>query len=173
MRTNIIVRQTTEADYSTVYNLIKTAFETAEHRDGTEQDYAVGLRNSGNYLPELDLVAELDGGQLVGHIMFTRAFVTRPDGSKTDTLLVAPLSVLLEYRNTGIGSALMKEGFRIAESMGYQSAFLLGDPDYYRRFGYKPSHLYGINHECYPAEYLLAKEIVSDALNGITGIINI
>ena len=61
MKTNIIVRQTTEADYPIVYNLIKTAFETAEHRDGTEQDFAVGLRNGGNYLPELDLVAELDG----------------------------------------------------------------------------------------------------------------
>ena len=45
MKANIIVRQTTEADYSAVYDLIKTAFETAEHKDGTEQDYAVDLRN--------------------------------------------------------------------------------------------------------------------------------
>lgn len=171
MKTNIIVRQTTEADYSTVYNLIKTAFETAEHRDGDEQDYAVNLRNSGNYLPELDLVAEIDG-QLAGHILFTKTFVTQPDGSHADTLMVAPLSVLLEYRNMGVGSTLMKEGFRIAETMRYKTAFLLGDPAYYRRFGYKPSHLYGIHHESFPAEYLLVKEIVPGALSGITGIIN-
>jgi len=171
MKPNIIVRQTTEADYSTVYNLIKTAFETAEHRDGDEQDFAIGLRNSDNYLPELDLVAEIDG-QPVGHIMFTKTFVTRPDGNKVDTLMVAPLSVLLEYRCQGVGSALMGEGFRIAETMGYKTAFLLGDPAYYRRFGYKPSHLYGIHHESFPAEYLLAKEIVPGALSGITGIIN-
>lgn len=38
MKKNFIVRQITEADYSTVYNLIQTAFETAEHRDGDEQD---------------------------------------------------------------------------------------------------------------------------------------
>lgn len=61
MKANIIVRQTTEADYSAVYDLIKTAFETAGHKDGTEQDYAVDLRNGMGYLPELDLVAEVDG----------------------------------------------------------------------------------------------------------------
>ena len=87
MKANIIVRQTTEADYSAVYDLIKTAFETAEHKDGTEQDYAVDLRNGMGYLPELDLVAEVDG-KLAGHIMFTKTYVTLPDGSKHDTLMV-------------------------------------------------------------------------------------
>lgn len=170
MKKNIIVRQSTTADYSTIYQLIKTAFETAEHKDGDEQDFAVNLRNGENYLPELDLVAELDG-QLIGHIMFTRTFVTQPDGSRYDTLLVAPLSVLLECRSIGVGSALMKEGFRVATALGYQSAFLIGDPNYYQRFGYKLSHLYGINHESLPAEYVMAKELVPGALEGITGLV--
>lgn len=171
MKKDFIVRQVTKVDYPTVYKLIKTAFETAEHRDGDEQDFAVNLRNDENYIPELDLVAEFDG-QLIGHIMFTKTYVTKPDGSKYDTLLVAPLSVLLECRSMGAGSALMKEGFRIAATMGYGTAFLIGDPNYYQRFGYKPSHLYGINHDSFPAEYVMAKEIVSDALDGITGMIN-
>ena len=104
--------------------------------------------------------------------MFTKTYVTLPDGSKHDTLMVAPLSVLIEYRKMGIGSALMKEGFRIAERMDYTTAFLLGDPDYYRRFGYKLTQLYGIHHESFPAEYLMAKEIVPGALEGITGVIH-
>ena len=79
---------------------------------------------------------------------------------------------LIEYRKMGIGSALMKEGFRIAERMDYTTAFLLGDPDYYRRFGYKLTQLYGIHHESFPAEYLMAKEIVPGALEGITGVIH-
>lgn len=170
MKNNIIVRQTTEADYTTVYDLIKTAFLSAEHSDGDEQDYAVNLRNGENYIPELDLVAESDG-QPVGHIMFTKTYVTKPDGSRYDTLLVAPLSVLLEYRSKGFGSALMKEGFRIAVAMGYKSAFLIGEPDYYQRFGFKLSYLSGINHESFPAEYVMAKELVPHALDGITGIV--
>lgn len=171
MKKNFIVRQITEADYTTVYNLIKTAFETAEHRDGSEQDFAVGLRNSENYIPQLDLVAEQDG-KIIGHIMLTKTYVTKPDGSKYHTLLVAPLSVLLEYRSVGAGSALMKEGLHIAQAMGYESAFLIGDPNYYQRFGYKLTHLYGINHESLPAEYVMVKEFVPEALNGVTGLIN-
>lgn len=171
MKKNFIVRQITEADYTTVYNLIKTAFETAEHRDGSEQDFAAGLRNSENYIPQLDLVAEQDG-KIIGHIMLTKTYVTQPDGSKYHTLLVAPLSVLLEYRSVGAGSALMKEGLRIAQTMGYESAFLIGDPNYYQRFGYKLTHLYGINHESLPAEYIMVKEFVPEALNGVTGLIN-
>ena len=116
-------------------------------------------------------MAELDG-HLAGHIMFTKTYVAQPDGSKYDVLMVAPLSVLLEHRNKGVGSALMEEGFRIAEASGYEAAFLLGDPNYYQRFGYKPSHLYGIGHGVYPAEYLLAKEIISGALKNVTGTVN-
>lgn len=171
MKTNFIVRQITEADYSTVYNLIKTAFETAEHRDGDEQDFAVNLRDGDNYIPELDLVAERDG-DLIGHIMFTKTYVTQPDGSRYNTLMVAPLSVLLEYRSLGVGSALMEEGLSIARATGYQSAFLIGDPNYYQRFGYKLTHLYGINHESMPAEYLQVKELAEGALDGVTGLIN-
>lgn len=172
MKTNFIVRQITEADYTTVYKLIKTAFETAEHRDGDEQDFAVNLRNGDNYIPELDLVAERDG-KLLGHIMFTKTYVTKLDGSRYNTLMVAPLAVLFEYRSIGVGSALMKEGLRIAQNMGYQSAFLIGDPNYYQRFGYKLTHLYGISHESMPAEYLQVKELTLGALDGVTGMINL
>lgn len=171
MEKNFVIRGVREVDYSTVYDLIKKAFETAEHRDGDEQDFAVNLRNGGNYIPELDLVSECDG-QLIGHIMFTKTYVTKSDGSRYDTLLVAPLSVLLECRSMGVGAALMNEGLRIAESMGYDSAFLIGDPNYYQRFGYKLSHLYGINHDSFPAEYVMVKEILSGALEEVTGVVS-
>lgn len=168
----MIIRQTQKADYPTVYDLIQTAFRTAEHRDGNEQDFAVGLRNRDTYIPELDLVAVIEG-QLVGHIMFTKTYVTKPEGIRYPTLMVAPLSVLLEYRNKGVGSALMKEGLRLANAMGYQTAFLVGDPGYYGRFGYKPTHIYNIRHENIPAEYVLVKEMTDNALKGITGIIKL
>lgn len=171
MKRNFIIRQITAADYSTIYHLIRTAFETAAHRDGDEQDFAVNLRNGENYIPELDLVAEMDG-KLIGHIMFTKTYVAKPDGSRYDTLMVAPLATLLECRSMGVGTALMNEGFRIAQMMGYQSAFLIGDPDYYQRFGYKFTHLYGINHKTMPAEYLMVKELLPGTLDGITGLIH-
>lgn len=168
MQKDILIRHARQADYPTIYELIETAFKTAEHRDGTEQDFAVDLRAGTNYIPELELVAEIDS-QLIGHIMLTKTYVVLPDGGRYDTPLLAPLSVLREYRNAGVGSALVRAELRIARTMGYRTVFLVGEPDYYRRFGFELSHLYGISHEFLPAEYVQTVELVPGALAGITG----
>lgn len=171
MKIDFIIRQTATVDHSTVYNLIQTAFLTAEHRDGDEQDFAVSLRSGENYISELDLVAQYNG-ELIGHIMFTKTYVTMPDGKRYDTLLVAPLSVLLEYRSRGVGAALMNEGLSLATAMGYGAAFLIGDPNYYKKFGYRLSSEYSINHESFPKEYVMAKELLPNALMEISGIVS-
>lgn len=77
-----IIRQETEQDHPAIYDLIRTAFETAKVSDGDEQDFAVNLRNNSKlYIPELALVAE-EGGKLIGHIMLTNTYITQPDGSR-------------------------------------------------------------------------------------------
>lgn len=165
------IRQETVADREVIYKLVETAFKTAKVSDGDEQNFTMRLWNGENHIPQLGLVAEEDG-KLIGHIMFTHTYVTNPDGSRFNTLLVAPLSVLLEYRSQGVGSALVQEGIKIAKAMGYDSAFLCGDPDYYKKFGYRPTHLYGISHENIPSEYVMAIELTENSLNGVTGVIN-
>ena len=47
----IEIRQENKKDYDEVYNVVKTAFETAEHSDGNEQDLVVELRKSKNFIP--------------------------------------------------------------------------------------------------------------------------
>lgn len=168
---NFVIRQEAKSDYSIIYDLIKTAFRTAKVSDGTEQDFADALRGGGNYIPELALVAEVKN-QIVGHIMFTKTYVTMSGGSRYNTLLVAPLVVDLAYRGQGIGSALIREGLRLSQEMGYESAFLCGDPEYYQRFDFKPTHLYGIQHESIPAQYVMARELLHGCLSGVTGMIN-
>lgn len=169
---NMVIRQETEKDYDKIYNLIKTAFETAKVKDGDEQDFAVKLRDSGKYIPDLALVAERNN-KLVGHIMLTRTIVKQSDDNEYEALLVAPLSVLLEYRNMGIGSALMNQACEIARGLGYKAVFLCGDPDYYNRFGFTSSINYGIeNVNDVPSQYCLALELLPNALKGITGIID-
>lgn len=170
--TNFKIRQVRTTDLQEVYNLIKTAFSTAEHCDGDEQDFTVRLRNGEDYIPRLELVAEADG-KLIGHIMLTHTYVALPDGSRYQTLMVAPLSVAIEARSLGVGSALMKEGLRIAEEMGFETAFLCGDPNYYQRLGYKYTHLFGIHHESIPDEYVVVHEMKPGALKDITGIIKL
>lgn len=71
--------------------------------------------------------------------MFTKASV----GENT-VLALAPLSVLPEYQRKGIGTALIKEGHRIAERLGYGYSVVLGSEKYYPRVGYVPADTLGI-----------------------------
>lgn len=164
----MIIRRETADDFSRIYDLVKTAFQTAKVSDGKEQDFVTQLRNSGGYIPELALVAE-DNGKLIGHIMLTKTHVLN-GGDKYQTLLLAPLSVLWEYRGKGIGSALVNESFRLAKEMNFTSVFLVGDPAYYSRFGFKSSITWNIkNTQDIPDEYVMACELNPDALGGLSG----
>lgn len=134
----MIIRQEHPHDYDTVYQIVKAAFSSADHRDGNEQDLVSVLRDSKAFVPELSLVAVYDGN-IAGHILFTKVTV----GTKT-ALALAPLSVLPEYQRQGIGQALLAEGHRIARETGFEYSIVLGHPKYYPKAGYRPASLYGI-----------------------------
>lgn len=170
--TSFHIRPESENDHMQIYALIQTAFRTANVKDGDEQDYAVNLRNSSGYIPELALVAE-QGNKLIGHIMLTKTFITLSDGNIKQTLLLAPLSVLLEYRNIGVGSELIKKSLNLAKKMGYESIFLCGDPNYYSRFGFVPMAQYGILSKMnIPSQYTLAYELQPNALKNTSGVLD-
>ena len=132
------IRQENRQDYDEVYNLIKQAFLSAEHSDGTEQDLVVSLRKSVSFIPELSLVS-VENDKIIGHILFTRITI----GSNVGIAL-APLSVLPDYQKRGIGSALIAEGHRIAKTLGYGYSVVLGSPRVYGKAGYIPASTYGI-----------------------------
>lgn len=134
----MVIRQEKLEDYEDVDYVIKKAFETAEHSDGNEQDLVVALRKSKSFVPELSLVA-VEDGKIVGQILFTRALVR-----DVEVLALAPLSVLPEYQNKGIGLSLIKEGHDIARKLGYEYSVVLGHSKYYPKAGYIPASKYGI-----------------------------
>lgn len=132
------IRQEQPNDYELVYQVIKKAFEQAEHKDGSEQDLVAALRKSKSFIPELSLVA-VEDSKIVGHILFTKAFV-----NQTEVLALAPLAVLPEYQHRGIGRSLIKQGHMIAYTLGYGYSIVLGHPEYYPKAGYVPASRYGI-----------------------------
>ena len=169
---NYKIRQETEHDYPEIYSLIKTAFETAKVKDGDEQDFACKLRDSENYISKLALVAKKEN-MLIGHIMFTKTYVLQADNSKFEGLLIAPLSVLFEYRNMGVGSTLIHEGFKLARILGYKAVFICGDPDYYHRFGFRPTASFGIKYvHDVDEKYIMAYELEKGALDNVKGSID-
>ena len=134
----MLIRKEEIKDYETVYSLVKRAFAGAQHTDGNEQDLVNALRKGDAFIPELSLVSETDG-KITGHILFTKAEVAHHT-----VLALAPLSVLPEYQKQGIGTALIKEGHRIAKQLGYGYSVVLGSETYYPKFGYLPAAVFGI-----------------------------
>lgn len=134
----LTIRTEQTGDYTKVYHLISEAFKTAEHSNGNEADLVCRLRKSSSFIPELSLVAIVDD-MVVGHILFTKAYV-----NKTIVLALAPLSVLPEYQNQGVGQALIKQGHKIAQKLGYHYSVVLGHAKYYPKAGYMPASQYGI-----------------------------
>ena len=96
------------------------------------------LRKSKSFIPELSLVA-VEDEKIVGHILFTKAVV-----QGVEVLALAPLSVLPDYQNRGIGLSLMKEGHSIAHKLGYEYSVVLGHSKYYPKAGYIPASECGI-----------------------------
>ena len=132
------IRKEVASDHETVYSIVKRAFESAEHADGHEQELVNALRKGKAFIPDLSLVAEVDG-KVVGHIMFTKATV-----DEKTVLALAPLSVLPEYQRKGIGKALIEEGHKIAKKLGYTHSIVLGSERYYSKSGYSPAEYLGI-----------------------------
>jgi Predicted acetyltransferase len=157
-------------DLKEIYDFIKTAFETAQVKSGTEQDYTDGLRKSANYIPQLALAAK-ENGKIIGYIMLTKIPVSTPEGP-FGALLVAPLCVDIAFRNKGIGQELMREAFKKAKELGYKAVFLVGNPEYYSRAGFKETTLWDItNADNIPAKFVLGKELEENALANVKGFI--
>ena len=164
------IRPERPEDFDTVYALIKTAFETADVSDGHEQDFAVLLRKSENYIPELALVAE-EGKKIIGHIMLSRLPVHGRENLKM--LLLAPLAVRLDKRGQGLGAQLAREALRRAAQEGYEAVCVLGDPAYYGRFGFARLDSVGLKgNDSLPAAYTQVLALKEGALSGHAGYID-
>ena len=153
-----VIRQETPEDYEAVYKLIRSAFLTAEHRDANEQDLVAALRKGEAFIPQLSLVAQ-EGKEIPGYVLFTRDWA-----GKKPLLTLAPLAVSPKRQRQGIGSALVREGHRIARELGYGYAAVLGSAEYYARFGYAAAGRHGIQAPLgIPPENFMAIRLREDA----------
>ncbi len=129
------IRPCEPEDYSGVDTLLKSAFpEPGEAR------LAVALRAAD--ADTLELVAELDG-RIVGVAMFSPALANLADGRDVPGLGLGPVAVLPDYQNRGIGGALIEAGLDYVRTLGPSYCIVLGDPDFYSRFGFEPAPPYG------------------------------
>ena len=123
------IRPEMPADGPAIAALIKSAFHGHPHSDGHEADILAALR--GNSDLTLSLVCADEA--IIGHIAFSPVAIG--DGS-TGWYGLAPLSVAPSRQMRGIGAALVERGLCELKAIGAQGCVVLGDPEYYGRFGF-------------------------------------
>ena len=118
----MIVRLETTGDILAI-----RAVEEAAFLQSAEAQLVEDLRDAGDSV--FSLVA-VEGETVIGHAMFSRLKAPFP------ALALAPVAVRPERQRTGVGSRLIREGIARSEAAGWSGIFVLGDPVFYRRFGF-------------------------------------
>ncbi len=127
----MIIRKENASDIDAISEVTMAAFKTLPISNHTEQFIIHALRAAGALT--ISLVAEIDG-RIVGHIAFSPVAIS--DGTK-NWYGLGPISVLPAYQKQGIGKALLQEGLSAIKRIGAQGCYLVGDPNYYKRFGFR------------------------------------
>ena len=159
----MIIREEQPSDIEKIWKVNVEAFETI-----AEANLVNSLRDSGCTFITLVAVTET---KVVGHILFTPVELS---GNKNNLKIMglAPMAVLSQYQNKGIGSELVQAGLERCKSLGYDAVVVLGHPDYYPKFGFVPSVKYGIKSEYDVSdEVFMILELTPGSLNHHEGII--
>jgi len=107
---------------------------------------------------------------VVGHILFSPVAVA---SSASKRLLgLAPLAITPVFQRQGIGHQLVREGLRRCAAADYDAVVVLGQPEYYSRFGFGPASAFGLRCEYdVPAEAFMALELQARSLSGLSGVV--
>ena len=130
----MIIRSELAADMPSIRQLTDAAFRDVAYSSQTEGAIVDALRLAG--VLALSLVAE-QNGMIVGHVAFSPVLI---DGDDIGWFGLGPVSVSPPMQRRGVGSALINEGLQLLRDRGAAGAVVLGDPDYYRRFGFTSDH---------------------------------
>ncbi len=169
MDLKINIRKEEKNDFKAVFDLIRSAFEKEALSDHQEHFLVERLRNSEAFVPELSLVAEIDG-KIAGYILLTKLKIIADDLKETESLALAPVAVLPEFQGKGIGGQLILAAHKKAKELGFHSIILLGHAHYYPRFGYEMTKKYGIYLPFdVPEENCMAIELSDSALQHASG----
>jgi putative acetyltransferase len=161
----MIIRTEVLEDYKAVFKINYLAFGKQED----ESKLIERIRVSGEFIPELSIVAE-DEGKIIGHILLSKAYIVT-ELEVHEVIVLAPVAVHPAYQKRGIGRKLIKEGLRKVKNMKYGLVLLIGHPTYYPKFGFKPARQFRLELRQFevPDEVFMVCEMREGELNRIKG----
>ncbi len=162
----LTIRNETPADRQTVEDITRRAFYNL-YAPGCVEHYLVHImRDHPDFIPELDLVAELDG-QVIGSVMYTRSTLTDAAGAVKDILTFGPVSIAPEHQRKGYGKQLLEHSFRRAAELGWDVVVIFGSPANYVSCGFQSCKKFSVCLEGgkFPSA-MMVKELREGALDG-------
>jgi putative acetyltransferase len=107
--------------------------------------------------------------QVVGHILFS-PIIIETQKAAVPVLSLAPMAVLPEFQNQGVGLELVRQGLRESKRLGHNIVVVVGHPGYYPRFGFTPARAKGLEVPFkVPDEAFMVLELIPGTLDGIKG----
>ena len=134
----VTIRAEEPEDVEVIHSIHQSAFPTeAEARlvDRLREERKLAL----------SLIAEVNH-RVVGHVAFSPVSVDSPS-SGNQGLGLGPVAVRPECQGKGIGEQLITRGVEDSRREGYSFIVVLGEPEYYARFGFRRGSLFGLGNE--------------------------
>jgi putative acetyltransferase len=133
----IKIRNEETKDIEQVRAILRATFSTE-----AESKLVDALRTNSRAI--ISLVA-VSNDQVLGHILFSPVSTTPPN--QVQGIGLAPVAVRPNVQSHGIGSQLIREGLCLSKELGYDYCVVLGNPRYYRRFGFEKASSFGAQNE--------------------------
>lgn len=168
---DIEIRRELEDEHFAVEKLIRKAFFSEERPECNEHLMVHQLRQSKDFIKELDLVAVLNG-TVVGNIICSMCRIVDENQVENykDIIAIGPIGVLPEYQKQGIGSLMINSVRNMASQMGFLGIVLYGHPEYYKRFGFVNAEKFKITTpENTNFDAFMAIELSPGSLDNIRG----
>ncbi len=160
MRPSVTTVTDCAAHAAEIAEITQAAFRKRYGSGDGEAALVAALRRDGDVVAEL---AALEAGHVVGHAMFSAALAVPP---LCRIAALAPVAVHIDRQRQGIGESLIRAGLAACAAKGIEAVVVLGDPDYYGRFGFKPTLL----GSPYAGPHFQALELRPGALAGVDAV---
>jgi len=158
------IRKESKADLAAITSVNNQAFESPVEGRIVER-----IRSACEEIISLVAVEE---GVVVGHIFFSPATIS-VNGEDIQGMGLAPMAVLPEYQNHGIGSRLVIEGLKAVKERNYPFVIVLGHKDFYPRFGFEPASGHGLKPQWQgiPDEAFMVMVLDKPLMEHVSGVV--
>jgi len=158
----IQIRHERPTDFDARETLLNNAFGEARYRKASER-----LRDDRLPAEGLSFIAS-EGKRVIGTARLWNVTV----GHDRQALLLGPVAVAEHCRSRGLGGAMVRRSIQAARALGYGAIVLVGDPEYYSRFGFSGDKTGALwMPGPFERHRLLGRELKAGALDGANGMI--